>query len=157
MAWLLQMVHALEPIFESVLCRAPESRCKLDGVQIRRWGELWPESAVVTRLQIWFSAEFYRFRVPRNQIAHPEIRTTAQLKLSAAPSLPLTGHIFHILFMLTPLTHCLLWGFICQKGEVRPAATVIISSSCKPDPTWTSIKLVFVSTVLRADKAVYQI
>lgn len=146
------MVHTLEPVFESVLCRAPESRCKLDGVQIRRWGKLWPESAVVTRLQIWFSAEFYRFRVPRNQIAHPEIRTTAQLKLSAAPSLPLTGHI---LFMLTPLSHCSLWGFICQKGEVWPAATMIISSPCQPDTAWTTFRLVFVSTVLRDDKAVY--
>lgn len=154
MAWPLQMFHPLEPVFESVFCHAPESRCKLDGVLIR-WRELWAESAVVTRLQVWFSAEFYRFRVLCNQIAHPEIRTTAQLMRSAAPSLPLTEHIFHILFMLTPLSHCLLWGFFCQKGEVWPAATMIISSPCKPDTTWTTIKLVFVSTVLRDDKAVY--
>lgn len=104
---------------------------------------------------IWFSAGFYRFQVPRNQIAHPEIRTTARLKLSAAPSLPLTGHIFHILFMLTPLSHCLLWGFICPKGGVWPAATMITASPCKPDTAWTTIRLVFVSTVLRDDKAVY--
>lgn len=91
------------------------------------------ESAVVSRLQ----NRFCRFLLPHNQITHQEIRTTAQLRLSAAPSLPRSGHIFHILFTLTPPLY--FGGFICQKGEQSRSnrGYVLTLHNC----------LVFVSTV----------
>lgn len=56
-----------------------------------KWTGLWGlVSAVVTRIWNQFSPVFYRFLVLHNHITHPEIRTTARLKPSAAPSFPIS-------------------------------------------------------------------
>lgn len=102
------------------LCRPPESRHRLDR---RRWGDevSCGQSRQLSEACQQLSPgsrtspppEFYRFLVLHNQITHPGIRTTAQQKLSAAPSLPPGGHFFLILFTLTPL----LLVYLSERGD----------------------------------------